>query len=475
MKSRANKNPGKYLMALISKPLIVLWFGGVLVLIVASLIPQAGLSEIDSGFGKDKIARIIIFSLLAFYPAAFFPSIRMGLITSTSIAPLGFLLEVFQRYVPGRNFSPEDMIANNVGAIVGILLALAIRFFFRTGHSKRGVKTGAPDTRFVAMEDETPGEQGQEDEAEKTPKKSWKSKLVILCLLLVIGYIAWVTFMQNKPGRWWPDLIKPSPGKTANQEKAQANTKPDLLTIKYRPEPGPSKTSLPKADFSNNDLPAVSPPSQDPNPQQDEKPQPESENIIKPEAKPAPGPLETSHNTASHHPPTTTPEPELIPAPELTQVPDAVEDSPPPFLEIELQASPEESPPEKKDALIEKGENDSHEPAIPPEIEITPEKNSDSVAPAISANSRFSLRLGAFLEKKNAEGLVSDLKKKGYKPYIFKATDAKNRTWYAVQLSDHANLSAAATAAAIFMNNETATIIITHKDSLKPVRDGLKK
>jgi hypothetical protein len=137
MKLKANKGPGNYFMALISKPLTVLWFGGVIFLIVASLIPQAGLSEIESGFGKDKIARIIIFALLAFYPAAFFPSIRMGLITSTSIAPLGFLLEIFQRYIPGRNFSPEDMIANNVGAVVGILLALTIRFFFRTGQSKQ--------------------------------------------------------------------------------------------------------------------------------------------------------------------------------------------------------------------------------------------------------------------------------------------------------------------------------------------------
>lgn len=441
MKLKANRGLGNYLMALISKPLTVLWLGGVLVLIVASLIPQAGLSEIDSGFGKDKIARIIIFALLAFYPAAFFPSIRMGLITSTSIAPLGFLLELFQRYVPGRNFSPEDMIANNVGAVVGILLALAIRFFFRTGRWKQGVKTRASDTRFVAMEDEKPREQGQKDEVAKTPKKSWKSKLVIFCLLLVMGYIAWVTFIQHKPGLWWPAPAKPSPAKTASQEKAQANTKSDFPTIEYRPEPGPSETSLPKTDFSHSDLPAVSPPSQDPNPQQDEKTQP---------------------------PPTTTPEPELIPGP------DAMGDSPPPLFETELQTSPVESPPEKT-SLIDQGEKDSYEPAIPPDIEITPEQDSQLLAPATSTIPRFSLRLGAFLKKNNAEGLVSDLKKKGYKPYIFEATDDKNRTWYAVQLSDHAKLSAAATAAAIFRKKEKATIIITHKDSLKPVEDGLKK
>ena len=149
-------------MALISKPLTVLWFGGVMFLIVASLIPQAGLSEIESGFGKDKMARIIIFALLAFYPAAFFPSIRMGLITSTSIAPLGFLLEIFQRYVPGRNFSPEDMIANNAGAVVGILLAMTIRFFFRTGHSKQ-------KTEKTAIK-----EKSQETADQKHPSGEWE-------------------------------------------------------------------------------------------------------------------------------------------------------------------------------------------------------------------------------------------------------------------------------------------------------------
>ena len=293
MKLKANKGPGNHFMALIAKPLTILWLGGVLFLIVASVIPQAGLSEIESGFGKDKIARIIIFSLLAFYPAAFFPSIRMGLITSTSIAPLGFLLEVFQRYVPGRNFSPEDMIANNVGAVVGILLALAIRFFFRTGRWKQGVKTRASDTRFVA----------KEDEVTKTPKKSWRSKLIIFSLLLVMGYIAWVIFLQNKPGPPLPTLTKPSPAKTVIKEKTQTNTAPDH-PIRYRSEPDHSKTTLPKTHISGNDLPVVSPPSPDRQPQQDKKPQP---------------------------PPTTTPEPELIPEP------DAVEDSPPPFLEIELQ------------------------------------------------------------------------------------------------------------------------------------------
>ena len=158
LKSRANRNPGHHFAAFVSKPFTLLWIVGVLVLIVISFIPQASISEIETGFGKDKLARIIVFLVLAFYPAAFFSPIRLGLIMSTSIAPLGFLLELAQRYVPGRHFSPEDMIANNVGAVAGIILALGIRFFFRTGRVRFDFKSTAPDTRGFDGEDELPSE-----------------------------------------------------------------------------------------------------------------------------------------------------------------------------------------------------------------------------------------------------------------------------------------------------------------------------
>ena len=138
------------------KYLTVLWIAGVLMLIVLSVIPQASISEIESGFGKDKLARLIVFLVLAFYPVACISPIRLGLILSTSIAPLGFLLEIAQRYVPGRHFSPGDMIANNVGAVVGIFLALGIRYFFRTGRAPFHFKAGAPDTPVPDMDNPSP-------------------------------------------------------------------------------------------------------------------------------------------------------------------------------------------------------------------------------------------------------------------------------------------------------------------------------
>lgn len=156
MKSKANRISGHRFPSSVSKPLAALWFAGVLMLIVLSLIPQASIAEIETGFGKDKLARVFVFLVLAFFPAAFFSPVRLGLMMSTSIAPLGFLLELAQRYVPGRHFSPGDMIANNIGAVVGIFLALAIRFFFRTGRLQFHSKAGAPDTPVVDAENASP-------------------------------------------------------------------------------------------------------------------------------------------------------------------------------------------------------------------------------------------------------------------------------------------------------------------------------
>jgi len=183
-----------------ANPVTLLWLLGLCVMVIASLLPRAGLSELETGFGRDKVARVITFLLLSFYPAAFFPSIRMGLITSTFMAPLGFLLEVFQKYVPGRNFSPEDMIANNIGAILGIALALAIRFFFRTGGIKLGKKNGYTPRAALSSEEDLhrvqdegvkvdPGHgtsRAAEEPSRPSIFKKWRSKMMILGLLLVL-------------------------------------------------------------------------------------------------------------------------------------------------------------------------------------------------------------------------------------------------------------------------------------------------
>lgn len=198
LKETMEKQPGKrlwkYLASVLSHSLTLLWAGGMLAMVIASLMPYAGLSEMDSGFGRDKLARVVTFCLLSFYPAAFFPSFRTGLLVSTFVAPLGFFLEVLQKYVPGRIFSPGDMIANNAGAILGILLALTIRFFFRTGRFGSWPRQPSPQGH------RRPPSVGEEGMAPVVPlprgkpKRKWPSRLVLGGLLVLLAYIAWILY-----------------------------------------------------------------------------------------------------------------------------------------------------------------------------------------------------------------------------------------------------------------------------------------
>ena len=132
-----NEKAGDILKTLRSQPGRLIWAVGLATLVIGSLIPKAGLTTVDTRFGVDKVIRILAFAFLSFYPVAYFRSIKIGLSIASCLAPLGFLLEYVQKHIPGRTFSPQDMIANNIGTILGILLAVAIRAFFYTGRAKR--------------------------------------------------------------------------------------------------------------------------------------------------------------------------------------------------------------------------------------------------------------------------------------------------------------------------------------------------
>lgn len=446
-------------------------------MVIASLIPQAGLSEVETGFGRDKLARVIIFLVLSFYPAAFFPSIRLGLIVSTFMAPLGFLLEVFQKYVPGRNFSPEDMIANNIGAILGIFLALIIRFFFRTGHIRSRRKGNRTPTAALAPEEEisySPNDETKEDMSHGVSQKrgnrdgkapgKWQFKATVLALALILGYVGWTMIADHAPPKNRSRNSQPKP--LTPPEQAVIETKAEPETVKpdmAEPEPLGQKSTDEDLTLSNPVPPdsaianvAVS----DPKP---EPPAPEPRSTDKTESDVAPSPAKTPLPEISAPTPTTTPEPELT-------LPSHINEDPPPFtIDITLEEpAPLRLPQEQPAPALE----DVPEPlAIPEKPETAPDLKADPPKETTRDKPEFSIRAGAFLEKQNAENLIKDLESKGYYPYIFVATDTKNRTWYAVQLSDHADLNAAATAAAIFRKKEKKKVYITHKSSLKTVPD----
>jgi len=128
MNSDKKRSAKEKIKIFLKRLLFVIWASGLLSVIVSSLIPQAFIEETDTIFGRDKFVRLAVFACLAFYPAAFFTSIKKGLIIASLVAPIGFMLEIIQKHVPGRNFSAYDMIANNAGAVIGIIAALTVRF-----------------------------------------------------------------------------------------------------------------------------------------------------------------------------------------------------------------------------------------------------------------------------------------------------------------------------------------------------------
>ncbi|MDB4444034.1 AAA family ATPase [bacterium] len=81
----------------------------------------------------------------------------------------------------------------------------------------------------------------------------------------------------------------------------------------------------------------------------------------------------------------------------------------------------------------------------------------------------FSVQVGAFLAKRNAEKLVDDLKRKRYEPYILETPDHKNKIWYSVRIKDCAELNEAHHIAADYRDKERKPAFVTMFDSLDPV------
>jgi len=91
----------------------------------------------------------------------------------------------------------------------------------------------------------------------------------------------------------------------------------------------------------------------------------------------------------------------------------------------------------------------------------------------------FSVQVEAFVEKKNAEDLVADLKGRGYEPYIFEAFDLKNQKVYTVRIGDYEEFEKASQAAALFNKKENMPAVVKNIDSLsvvspKDVQEGVQ-
>ncbi len=75
----------------------------------------------------DFLLHLICYFLLATIPLACFDRRDFAFMAAAAAPTMGLLLEYLQGHIDGRIFSPEDMLANNLGAGLGIITGLVFR------------------------------------------------------------------------------------------------------------------------------------------------------------------------------------------------------------------------------------------------------------------------------------------------------------------------------------------------------------
>jgi VanZ family protein len=94
--------------------------------VIGSLYPNAGPPK--AGIELDLILHCALYALLAGLVMIIFHNRKTALLLAIAMLPLGFLLEFAQLYIRGRTFSLEDLIANSIGVVIGLLVGLGLRF-----------------------------------------------------------------------------------------------------------------------------------------------------------------------------------------------------------------------------------------------------------------------------------------------------------------------------------------------------------
>ena len=110
----------------------VLWLLAMAATITGELLPgtSAPMRWVAATHINDKTLHFTAYALLAFIPVVGF-QLRRGIPLALSMVFLGVALEFAQRLVPSRSFEIADMVANALGVLAGIVLALVGRASMR--------------------------------------------------------------------------------------------------------------------------------------------------------------------------------------------------------------------------------------------------------------------------------------------------------------------------------------------------------
>ena len=99
------------------------WLVSIVLVVCLSLTPRMEIPMRFWFFGADKLCHFMAYTWLALLPFFGFEDIRQAFTGAILMVPLGIGLEIVQYFVPGREFSAADMIANAVGVALGIFMA----------------------------------------------------------------------------------------------------------------------------------------------------------------------------------------------------------------------------------------------------------------------------------------------------------------------------------------------------------------
>ena len=111
------------------RAVFALWLAAVCLVIVGSLCPASGSHRLhyDDLELNDKAVHFVNYTVLAILPLAALGFRRAALGYAASMIPLGGILELLQRLVPGRTCELGDFAADVLGVFAGVLLALGGR------------------------------------------------------------------------------------------------------------------------------------------------------------------------------------------------------------------------------------------------------------------------------------------------------------------------------------------------------------
>lgn len=126
--------------------------------------------------------------------------------------------------------------------------------------------------------------------------------------------------------------------------------------------------------------------------------------------------------------------------------------------EVDKGAAPAETQPD----------TDTHITFAIPEKPTEEGEDAGSLIASAEAN-RYSVQVGAFLKKENADKFAEKLKGRGYPAYVFHYTDSAGNAWNAVRAGDFPDLGTAHNAAVEFQENENISAIVTKIDAISMI------